>query len=83
MSFQIYTDGGIGAGTEIGTAYESGYYFIVTKINQNVGSTDANIFVVPYNKTSNPIQISNVDIINLTSVDRQNYVIGEIAPTIA
>lgn len=82
MSFQIYTDGGIGAGTEIGTAYESGYYFIVTKINQNVGSTDANIFVVPYNKTPNPIQISNVDIINLTSVDRQNYVIGEIAPTI-
>ena len=82
MSFQIYTDGGIGAGTEISTAYESGYYFIVTKINQNVGSTDANIFVVPYNKTSNPIQISNVDIINLTSVDRQNYVIGEIAPTI-
>lgn len=82
MSFRVYADGGIGASTEIGTAYESGYYFIVTKINQNVGSTDVNIFIVPYNKTSNPIQISNVDVINLTSVDRKDYVIGEIAPTI-
>ena len=29
-----------------------------------------------------PIQISNVDVINLTSMNRKDYVIGEIAPTI-
>ena len=82
LTIAIYTDGGIKAGYDIATAWESGYCFIVTKINQNVGSSDSNIYVVPYNtNTQMDVQISNVNIVNLTSASIYDYNIGDIVVT--
>lgn len=82
LTIAIYTDGGIKAGYDIATAWESGYCFIVTKINQNVGSSDSNIYVVPYNtNTQTDVQISNVNIVNLTSASIYDYNIGDIVVT--
>ena len=82
LTIAIYTDGGIKAGYDIATGWESGYCFIVTKINQNVGSSDSNIYVVPYNtNTQMDVQISNVNIVNLTSASIYDYNIGDIVVT--
>lgn len=82
LTIAIYTDGGIKAGYDIATAWESGYCFIVTEINQNVGSSDSNIYVVPYNtNTQMDVQISNVNIVNLTSASIYDYNIGDIVVT--
>lgn len=82
LTIAVYTDGGIKAAYDIATAWESGYCFIVTKINQNVGDTDANLYVVPYNtNTTMNVQISNVNIVNITQASIYDYNFGDIVVT--